>query len=140
MDDQLIFNTFFIYLSDVFVRFALTLGPLNNALRNSAPQCPPGYISRFTIERQLIEYSLSVNGRFLFHHLVEAACGCRFCEIVSQFPTRLPRARAFQCHLRRWSFHCPCSSRQSRIRADSFNIPPLNIVSVDEVYVVAGHF
>ena len=136
MDDQFIFNTFFIYPSDVFVRFVLTLAPLNNALRNSAPRCSPEYISMFTTERQLIEYSLSFNGRFLFYHLVGAACGCRFCEIVSQFPTRLPCASCFQCRLRRWSYHCSCSSRQSRIPADSFNMPPLSIVSVNGVYVV----
>ena len=138
MDEQYIYNTFFIYLSNVFARFVLALGPQNNSLQYSATRCPPGYISRLTIDRHLIGYSLPANARFLFHHLAEAVCGCRYCDIVAQFPIRLPRARCFRCRVRRWSHFCSCNSRSSRNRADAYNTPPLNIVSVDGLFLVTG--
>ena len=147
MDNQnFVFNRFYNHLADIFVRFCLTLAPLNNALRNNALKCPTEYVSRLHIERQLINYALTFNGRFLYHHLVGGFCifQCRFCEITSQFRSRHPQRNCFQCRLRRWSHRCTCLSRRdrrvnrrSRILAESFNMAPLSIVSAHGVHVVA---
>ena len=147
MDNQnFVFNRFYNHLADIFVRFCLTLAPLNNALRNTALQCPTEYVSRLHIERQLINFALTFNGRVLYHHLVGEYCiyQCRFCEITSQFPSRHFRRYCFDCRLRRWSNSCMCRSlrvrrgnRRSRTWAERFNMAPLRIVSARGVHVVA---
>ena len=135
MDEQYIYNTFFVYLSTIFARFVLALGSQDNPLQYSATRCPPGYLSRITVDRQLIGYLLPTNARIFIHHLSEAVCGCRYCDVAAQLPIRSPRARFFRCCVRRWSYFCACISRFSRNRA-GVNTPPVNIVLVDGVYLV----
>ena len=128
------FNRYYNHMADVFVRFCLTIGPLNPALLSE-------YVPLLHTERQLVYLGLTSNSRFLYHHLVGGFCiyQCNFCAIVAQFPLRNHRRNCTYCreHRRR---HLPRYRRsciQLQIQPNNFNMPPLHITSVRGNQVVS---
>ena len=120
-------------MADVFVRFCLTIGPLNPALLSE-------YVPRLHTERQLVYLGLTFNSRYLYHHLVGCFCiyQCDFCAIVAQFPLRTHRKNCFYCREQRRR-HLPRYRRSYRLQIlpNNFNMPPLHIASVRGNQVVS---
>ena len=92
---------------------------------------------------ELIYLGLTFNARFLFHHLAGGLCifQCGFCAIISQFPSRFHGRNCFDCRLRCRSHRClrrsHRGSRRFRTWTEQFNMPPLSIVPVHGVHVIA---
>ena len=132
----LIFNRYYNHLADVFVRFCLTIGPLNPALLSE-------YVPRLHIERQLVYLGLTFNARYLFHHLVGGLCifQCDFCAIVTQFPSRSHGRNCsnYREHRRSHRSHRRSHRRSHPLqtRSEQFNMPPLSIIPVCGIQVIA---
>ena len=122
-----LFNCYCSHMANVFVRFCLTMGPLNPALLSE-------YIPLLHTERQLVYLGLTFNSRFLYHHLVGGFCiyQCDFCAIIAQFPPRNHRRNCTYCreHRRRHQPRYLRNSIQIQIQPNNYNISPLHIVPV----------